>query len=256
MAWLWLAEREPPCRLLVISTPYVEGRHYATLPGDFVPLVGHLQRLHARGYVHGDIRCFNAAMGPSGGLFDFDLGGKVRIGRGMEALKYPDGYNDSVPDGTRLGLAREPITKLDDVVALTGVIFTFHHFLPPGSNNEAPPAEEPLSNEPSSEAAAERGAFPPDLRALLVKLEGFWAGKERPNHTDPEIERSIHSHMEDLTSFLVGADKHRWTVLPKPAFRRQLEKYGFIMATKEGQSAPRGEGEGGETALLPDVHTW
>jgi hypothetical protein len=45
---------ESGSRLLVISTPFVEGRHYAESPAEFVPLVDQLRRLHGGGFVHGD----------------------------------------------------------------------------------------------------------------------------------------------------------------------------------------------------------
>jgi hypothetical protein len=93
--WLWKKDRVTSSRLLVIATPFRVGR-------DFVPVVEHLEQLHAAGYVHGDIRCFNMAMGPKGGLFDFDLGGKLHEGEGGQQEL------SSIPMGTILLLETAP----------------------------------------------------------------------------------------------------------------------------------------------------
>ena len=45
-------------RLLVISVPYRVGVHTAKRLSDFVPIMKHLDHLHAHGKVHGDIRAF------------------------------------------------------------------------------------------------------------------------------------------------------------------------------------------------------
>jgi hypothetical protein len=100
--WLWKKDRDTSSRLLVIATPFREGRHYATSPRDFVPVVEHLERLHAVGYVHGDIRCFNMAMGPKGGLFDFDL--VASFTKETEGLQ----EHSSIPTGTILLLETAP----------------------------------------------------------------------------------------------------------------------------------------------------
>lgn len=59
--WLW----EFRGKLLVIATLYLVGRHYATKPTNFLPIIEHLERLHKLGYVHGDIRAFNMVLGGS-----------------------------------------------------------------------------------------------------------------------------------------------------------------------------------------------
>jgi hypothetical protein len=66
-------------RLLIIATRYRPGIHVATKPTAFVPIIEALEKLHALGYVHGDIRAFNTVFrdtdGEPGCLIDFDFGG-------------------------------------------------------------------------------------------------------------------------------------------------------------------------------------
>jgi len=66
-------------KLLVIAAPCREGRHFAKTPAEFVPIIGKLKKLHESGFVHGDMRGFNAVF-PSaqdqGWLIDCDFGGK------------------------------------------------------------------------------------------------------------------------------------------------------------------------------------
>jgi hypothetical protein len=59
--WLWTGRG----KLLVIGTRYRHGRHYAEKPTDFLPIIEHLEYLHGREYVHGDIRAFNMVLGGS-----------------------------------------------------------------------------------------------------------------------------------------------------------------------------------------------
>jgi hypothetical protein len=122
--WMWKEDKPAfESRLLVISTPFLKGRHYATSPGDFLPLVDQLQELHEEGYVHGDIRGFNTAFAEDGGysqFFDWDLGGKA------EQVKYPRYYNASLIDGERLDRKGQVIRKLDDWCALTNLALVKH----------------------------------------------------------------------------------------------------------------------------------
>jgi hypothetical protein len=59
--WLWTGRG----KLLVIGTRYRHGRHHAEKPTEFLPIIEHLEYLHGRGYVHGDIRAFNMVLGGS-----------------------------------------------------------------------------------------------------------------------------------------------------------------------------------------------
>lgn len=126
-------------KLLVIATPYREGQHVATKPSEFVPIINHLQYLHAKGYVHGDIRCFNMILKPNseykpndifetandGCLIDFDFGGN------SDGAKYPFGYKQVLHDGSRCGKGNEPIKLSHDWYALGMLIFSCYRFVKP-----------------------------------------------------------------------------------------------------------------------------
>jgi serine/threonine protein kinase len=75
-------------QLLVISVPYKKGSHIVNKLTDFIPIIQQLQELHAKGYVHGDIRGFNVLFSENGGggLIDFDFSGTP------EKDSYPPGY--------------------------------------------------------------------------------------------------------------------------------------------------------------------
>ena len=140
MDWLW----EYKGKLLIISTAYHEGVHYAELPSHFKPIINNLEQLHAQGYVHGDIRAYNIVLqytpsrseakevggGQSnnsgndcaGWLIDFDYGGKNC------EVEYPKGYRKLLQDGRRPGKERKKITIMDDWVSLIGLIFHTHIF--------------------------------------------------------------------------------------------------------------------------------
>jgi hypothetical protein len=111
--------------ILVIATPFREGRHYATTPKDFVPVVRFLQRVHQLGGVHGDVRCANIVFG-AGLLIDLDMGGRI-----ADNPTYPDGYRGPLPDGRRLGRAGELITPRHDWFAMLQVVFSLHRIEPP-----------------------------------------------------------------------------------------------------------------------------
>ena len=139
-------------KLLIISTPYHEGMHYAKSPRHFLPVIDHLVQLHRQDYVHGDIRAYNmvlnydtpsadtkaSAVGTNctttgstasdsksceGWLIDFDFGGK------KGAVKYPKGYKNMLHDGIRPGKEGEKITIMDDWKSLIGLIFHTHRFV-------------------------------------------------------------------------------------------------------------------------------
>lgn len=148
MDWLWKFKG----KLLIISTKYHEGVHYAEIPSHFIPIITHLEQLHDQGYVHGDIRAYNmvlqyntsenSAIGTSTGsnsdndttinsttndscegwLIDFDYGGE------NGKVAYPKGYKKELLDGRRPGAQGEKITIIDDWKSLIGLIFHTHVF--------------------------------------------------------------------------------------------------------------------------------
>ncbi len=84
----------PHCRcevqtpdIAVISYPRMEGSHILSLASQFVALVERLHGLHARGFVHGDVRASNVIFsGETATLIDFDFVG----GAGVKL--YPEGF--------------------------------------------------------------------------------------------------------------------------------------------------------------------
>jgi serine/threonine protein kinase len=132
LPWLWDLRGQ----LMVISSPFHEGCHWAKYLGEFIPIVNRLKELHDRGYVHGDIRCRNLIfpeetckdiiIAENADLFhliDFDLGGKLSD---SPPLRFPKGYKTILFDGLRVGADEEEITKWHDWFALKEIIF-FHH---------------------------------------------------------------------------------------------------------------------------------
>jgi hypothetical protein len=121
--WLWKCRGQ----LLVISTPYLTGKHYATSPLQLLALVFELEQLHREGYVHGDIRGFNVVFqegatdrfhptfdrqgeainfdwqGFRGHLIDYDFAGM----KGVDTTTYPTGYQTTLEDGFRLTVRAE-----------------------------------------------------------------------------------------------------------------------------------------------------
>jgi hypothetical protein len=84
---LWRSQGE----LVVFETPFREGRHFAKKPGEFVPIIQALEKLHEDGFVHGDIRGFNTVFSENEGegwLIDFDFGGR----EGKPTTVIPRGY--------------------------------------------------------------------------------------------------------------------------------------------------------------------
>ncbi len=49
--------------LRLISTPFRDGTHRVKNPKEFLPVIDQLEKLHERGFVHGDIRGFNIVFG-------------------------------------------------------------------------------------------------------------------------------------------------------------------------------------------------
>ena len=132
--------------LLIISTQYHEGVHYAARPKHFIPIINHLQQLHRQNFVHGDIRSYNLVLKYdavssesdhetidtrsdtnnnvcAGWLIDFDFGGK------LGTVRYPKGYKNSMDDGKRPGNEGDEITIMDDWKSLIGLILLTYTFV-------------------------------------------------------------------------------------------------------------------------------
>jgi hypothetical protein len=118
----------PGSKLLVIATPYREGRHYAKTQAEFVPIISELEKLHQAGFVHGDIRGFNTVFTDAENhdwLIDIDFGGKEHEARTV----YPEGYKQHLHDGKRIGREGKQIEKWHDFYALGHLFFGVHDFV-------------------------------------------------------------------------------------------------------------------------------
>jgi len=114
-------------QLLVIAVPYKAGSHIVNKLTDFIQIIQQLQDLHAKGYVHGDIRGFNVLFSENGGggLIDFDFSGTP------EKDSYPPGYRQALNDGLRKGDGKpesedKKLAFWHDWYALGKLIFTYH----------------------------------------------------------------------------------------------------------------------------------
>jgi serine/threonine protein kinase len=136
--WLWAYRGQ----IKIIATLFHVGIHYATLPKHYLPIVQHLEELHRKRYVHGDIRAYNMVLkydnGSSqenfGRLIDFDYGGLVPVASAENQVvqypKYPSGYVDQLNDGVRPGRPGGDITFEDDWRALGSVILELYALIP------------------------------------------------------------------------------------------------------------------------------
>jgi hypothetical protein len=130
--WIW---RFRGC-LSVLSVPFHVGRHWARSLPEVIRVVERLRDLHQAGFVHGDIRCSNAIFGNEAShLIDFDFGGKVG---GPNPPRVPENYQFALADGRRKRHRRNArISWMDDVFAMTELVFSFHEVEAPELNFEA-----------------------------------------------------------------------------------------------------------------------
>jgi hypothetical protein len=276
-SWLWKEGRRISSRLLVIFTAFWEGRHYAKSVLEFVPLVEHMQGLHRKDFVHGDVRCFNIIFNPeSSCLIDFDFGGKVKAAgfdakdariegaelqsdsgkekgddgkeRKAAELKYPRGYRTDLPDGKRLGLEGNLITKFNDAFDLTYVIFGLHKVLPPALDE--PAGESKKSSEESGDSAPdpldqafieestmeqqikmlqelkERGKMLQEERILLKERDSL-ASVPSINFAPAQMEDYAAQHLEKVKAFLQKVAAADWTVSPEARYMLVLQRHGL-----------------------------
>jgi serine/threonine protein kinase len=179
--------------LQVIVTPYRDGRHDATKPSSFLPVIDQLDKLHKKGYVHGDIRGFNTVFDEDNGqgyLIDFDFGGKdgERV--------YPEGYRTTLNDGIRLGPDETPSSRnfiwpWHDWYALGRLIFVVHELVPP------------------------EGTHDTENRSQLFDLNRVW--QDLIDDPTPEM-------ITKLTDFLTKVEEAGWTVKPSRLYQKDLNK--------------------------------
>ena len=175
-------------RMLVIATPFRNGQHVAQHPGDFLPIIQHLEKIHKAGYVHGDIRSCNAAFPETEGgqsyLIDFDFSGKA--GQAV----YPLGYNLLLPDGYRMGFGKAKIKMWHDWHALGRLIFEVHRIRKPEAEEEQ------------------------TLWSMFLDCKEYWTTLE----TDPPA-RKIH----ELKKVLSEVHARGWMVQAGPTFQQWLD---------------------------------
>ena len=210
MDWLWAYFGN----LLIISTPYYDGVHYATLPDHFTPIIDNLEKLHKQGYVHGDIRAYNmvlkynttssdqsaVASGTGGSavgwLIDFDFGGK------HNAVTYPKGYKVFLYDGYRPGREKRKITIMDDWKSLIGLIFNRYDFV----------AIKELTDPERVQISKKED----DIKKYLKKM---------PKDNDPWL-----SNIEEPANLLrnyIDYVKEIYSVEPENNFQTDLQNCGF-----------------------------
>ena len=178
----------PDKRVLVITTPFRKGQHVAQHPGDFLPIIENLEKIHKEGYVHGDVRSYNTAFpeneGDQGYLIDFDYSGKAG------EVVYPQGYNRLMPDGYRIG-GKAKIEKWHDWHALGALIFEVHRILEPEAKDEQ------------------------QLWSLYLKCKEYSMALE----TDPPAQR-----MQELKELLSDVQEKGWKVKAAPRFQQWLNE--------------------------------
>lgn len=107
----------------VISVPFIPGRHTCSNIEEALQLTRFLKDMHADGYVQGDIRGLNAVFaGDETALIDHDFGGREG------EVKFPPGYETSLPDGRREIGTETFISKSLDVEALQWILVYLHEF--------------------------------------------------------------------------------------------------------------------------------
>lgn len=205
----WNVPNKRSRSLQVIVTPYRPGSHVATKPKSFVPIIRQLEKLHAKGFVHGDIRAFNTVFGEDtdeGFLIDFDMGGKAG------KRKFPEGYCEDIPDGKRcIGEDNHKnfIQKWHDWFALGRLIFVVHEFVivPPGTPD------------------AEKGQ--------LANLNDEWKALDKD--PTPKMIRKLEDCLNE-------AQNKGWTMKPERSFQTELKRICYPKMCRKGATNPRATG--------------
>ena len=183
--------------LLVIETPFREGRHFAKTPADFLPIIDELEALHKQGFVHGDIRGFNTVFSSvpnKGWLIDFDFGGFKHL----ETTVYPEGYKRYLNDGSRMGSGGKKITEWHDFYALAQLLFLFHDFVEPAGSTDATNSSLQLRH--------------------FLEMVKWRKGKE------PTSANEMANTITSLKELLFDLNEAGWTLSPNIKFKKDLDK--------------------------------
>jgi hypothetical protein len=221
--------------LLVIATPYRPGGHVAKKPKAFLPIIDQLEKLHERGFVHGDIRAFNPVFGEQedqGWLIDFDFGGKLGTG-----TSYPEGYRNKLADGERIGDGehQSEILKWHDWYASGRLIFEIHQLEAPDGQDEELARSGWLITKMAKfwqKRTADKAKARTDIaKARIVAMAKLWLFRD----TDPPLEE-----IAKLKNMLCDLDEQEWTVRPSPLFTIELQKttVGAIAINRRAAGSP------------------
>jgi hypothetical protein len=217
--WLWKGRGQ----LLILSSPYLKGKHYATSEKQLLGVVEDLERLHNIGYVHGDIRAFNIIFGHNGGcLIDFDIGGLDK-----ESTKYPEGYNSALNDGLRMVNEGHRIRKYHDWRALLHVLFVLHQVDPPkyGTASEEISLEETEQEELQRLREQNRRLH---TRALLLEEKSYILSRFAKDE-DPSTEEICR-----LKKFL--GDINGWAITLSVDFEKDLAGLRLLNTDSSGRA--------------------
>jgi serine/threonine protein kinase len=203
--WLW----EGKGQLVILSSPSIKGKHYATSVKQLLGVVNHLEQLHQLGYVPGDIRAYNVLfVGDAGYLIDFDTSGSDE-----ESTRYPEGYNRCLKDGSRKGTEGARIRKWHDWRDLIFILFVLHQVDPPmGALKHFETEHDELRHLRKERALNNEKLFVCD------------------NFADKEDTSSI--DIGRVKEFLIQADG--WNVSPSQDFRTELTERGLLGAGSVG----------------------
>jgi serine/threonine protein kinase len=204
-------------QLMILSSPHIPGRHYATSVSQLLAAVERLESLHNKGYVHGDIRAYNIIFGfGTAELIDFDFGGV----EDRDSTVYPEGYNQALCDGHRLGKAGKPITKRHDWRALLYILFNLHVLESPLIESALPTNDKhgqlPLSHSD-------------DVARTRVRIETYRLHLERDRlrQSFAAVQDPSDDEVKELKDFLVMVNS--WNVRLLPEFQSALSMMGFYI---------------------------
>ena len=223
--------------LLIISTQYHEGVHYAARPKHFIPIINRLQQLHRQNFVHGDIRSYNLVLKYeavssesdhetidtrsdtnnnvcAGWLIDFDFGGE------LGSVRYPKGYKSFLVDGDRPGKEGDEITIMDDWKSLIGLILLAYDFVEIEGN-------ECTLEQQSYSIGKKRGA--------LQKYRATKADGNDPCSSDFNTPVQLLREYITITTDI-------YNVKPRPAFESDLKMCGLILATDKRKASKAATG--------------
>ena len=109
--------------IAILRYDYIEGNHQPPNLRAIVDVIKNLNRIHTKGFVHGDIRVTNIVYGyNSGTIIDCDFAAP-------EGSKYPDYYSADVPERAKGATRHAVMRKHHDRVSLYWSILASYIYL-------------------------------------------------------------------------------------------------------------------------------